>query len=215
MSHVLNSNDPRVVRTRQLILDAFVALLNKRDFNDITVSDITKQATVNRATFYAHFADKYALLDTLLSDTFMEYVQNRVDTNSKFSHDMLKNVIMALCDYHANSSSQIARHYESAAPVVEANIKLQIEQFVTRSLGQSYPAPDPTSHMVITMVSWAIYGITYRWNCQGQKESPEELADRALPIMLTEGATMLELSRQVVDSDDEYRAACDRIPVQL
>ncbi len=59
----VNPNDPRVVRTRQLIIDAFVDLLGKKDFYSITVSDISKQATINRATFYAHFTDKFALID--------------------------------------------------------------------------------------------------------------------------------------------------------
>lgn len=33
--------DPRVIRTRQLILDAFIRQLNSKDFNSITISDIT------------------------------------------------------------------------------------------------------------------------------------------------------------------------------
>lgn len=76
MSGVLspNSNDPRVIRTRQLILDAFLNQLNLKNFNSITIQNITEQATINRATFYAHFQDKYALLESLLSDAFMEYV---------------------------------------------------------------------------------------------------------------------------------------------
>lgn len=65
-----NPNDPRVIRTRRLILDAFVDQLNKKDFYTITINDITQKATINRATFYAHFQDKYALLETLLSDAF-------------------------------------------------------------------------------------------------------------------------------------------------
>ncbi|GAB6927895.1 hypothetical protein JCM10914A_18780 [Paenibacillus sp. JCM 10914] len=191
LTRAFNSADPRVVRTRQLILDAFIFLLNKRDFKDITVSDIAKKATVNRATFYKHFTDKYALLETLLSDTFMEYIHNRIQGDYVFSDKTLKCVVLALCDYHANSSSQIARHYESAAPVVEAKIKLMLEQILSKLLCQDHPVQDPTNHLVITMISWAFYGITYRWNSQGRRESPVELADRAIPIIFSEGAQMM------------------------
>jgi AcrR family transcriptional regulator len=51
--------DPRVRRTRQLLQDALLALLAEKRFEAITVQDITERATLNHATFYAHFADKW------------------------------------------------------------------------------------------------------------------------------------------------------------
>ncbi len=55
--------DPRVKRTRGLILQSFESLLAEKNFENISVQDVTDKAQVNRATFYAHFQDKYALLD--------------------------------------------------------------------------------------------------------------------------------------------------------
>ena len=53
--------DPRVKRTRSLILQAFDALLAEKGFEAISVQDVTDKAEINRATFYKHFGDKYAL----------------------------------------------------------------------------------------------------------------------------------------------------------
>jgi AcrR family transcriptional regulator len=62
MTTPTNENDPRVKRTRQLLLQAFISLLEERHtIHSIRVADITERATINRATFYAHFEDKYAL----------------------------------------------------------------------------------------------------------------------------------------------------------
>jgi AcrR family transcriptional regulator len=36
--------------------------LKKKDFEDISVQEITDDATLNRATFYLHYPDKSALL---------------------------------------------------------------------------------------------------------------------------------------------------------
>ncbi|PIH56984.1 TetR/AcrR family transcriptional regulator [Paenibacillus sp. LK1] len=77
-----NPNDPRVIRTRQLIQDAFFYHLNKKDFSAITVQDITQKATINRATFYAHFADKYELLESVLSYAFQEYVLKQINVGA-------------------------------------------------------------------------------------------------------------------------------------
>ena len=48
--------------TRSLIAEAFVILLGRRGYDGIRVSDITRKAGVGRATFYAHFDSKDALL---------------------------------------------------------------------------------------------------------------------------------------------------------
>jgi AcrR family transcriptional regulator len=59
---VSEATDPRTEKTRALISGAFVALLRRRSYVRIRVSDITRKAGVGRATFYAHFESKDALL---------------------------------------------------------------------------------------------------------------------------------------------------------
>src|ERR1700728_2063485 len=60
--------DPRVTRTRKLIRDSLTSLLAEKSFESISVQDIAERATINRATFYAHFTDKFALLDALVRE---------------------------------------------------------------------------------------------------------------------------------------------------
>src|ERR1700682_4751024 len=64
--------DPRVKRTRQLIQQAFMELFAEKGLASISIQDITDHATVNRATFYAHFPDKYALLDSIVRELFQQ-----------------------------------------------------------------------------------------------------------------------------------------------
>lgn len=58
--------DPRVGKTRASIAAAFAGLLVRRPYDRIRASDITRKAAVGRATFYAHFATKDALLQAEL-----------------------------------------------------------------------------------------------------------------------------------------------------
>jgi AcrR family transcriptional regulator len=55
------------VRTRAQIDSAFVTLLHRRSYDNMRVSDITKEARVGRATFYAHFTSKDDLLRSQLN----------------------------------------------------------------------------------------------------------------------------------------------------
>src|SRR5262249_28089592 len=81
----MNDADPRVKRTRKLLEDSFVALLGEKGFHAISVQDIAERATVNRATFYAHFEDKYALMDQMIRDAFREALGQRVAADASFT----------------------------------------------------------------------------------------------------------------------------------
>src|SRR3981081_2396912 len=91
--------DPRVRRTRQLLHESLRKLLEQKRFDDITVQDITDAATLNRATFYAHYPDKFALLGELIRVSFLQLLEQRNvqfdGTCSTAFHPM----ILALCDY--------------------------------------------------------------------------------------------------------------------
>ncbi|MEK5236192.1 TetR/AcrR family transcriptional regulator [Paenibacillus sp. FSL L8-0470] len=64
--------DLRVLKTRRLIRDALVTLIEKKGFKNITVNDIAEQAMINRSTFYHHYTDKYELLDQMVNELIAE-----------------------------------------------------------------------------------------------------------------------------------------------
>ncbi|MBD7936250.1 MULTISPECIES: TetR/AcrR family transcriptional regulator [Cytobacillus] len=64
--------DPRVVRTKRMLTDALIALIEEQGFEKVTVQAITKKAMLNRATFYLHFTDKYDLLEQSTDDMIVE-----------------------------------------------------------------------------------------------------------------------------------------------
>jgi len=60
--------DPRIIRTRQLIKDAFIDLLQEMDLNKITVNRIAERATVNRVTFYLHYRDIQDMMENMAKE---------------------------------------------------------------------------------------------------------------------------------------------------
>lgn len=57
--------DARVRYTRRVIQEALLTLLEQKPLNKITVTELCALAQINRATFYAHYADCYAVLNAL------------------------------------------------------------------------------------------------------------------------------------------------------
>lgn len=67
--------DLRIIRTLKLIKEAFLALVEEKGFDAITIQDIANEAIINRATFYLHYYDKQDLLDKLNEEVFEQLSQ--------------------------------------------------------------------------------------------------------------------------------------------
>lgn len=63
-----NINDRRVQKTRKLLQDALVGLIEEKGYESITVQEILDRANVGRSTFYAHFQYKDELLLSCFDD---------------------------------------------------------------------------------------------------------------------------------------------------
>jgi len=62
--------DPRIRKTRAAIRDAFIELMQKKEYDAITVTDISECAQINRKTFYAHYETKEQLFTQMLEEMF-------------------------------------------------------------------------------------------------------------------------------------------------
>ena len=54
--------DRRVQRTRQLLNDALISLIVEKDYDSMTMQNISERANMGRLTFYAHYQDKEHLM---------------------------------------------------------------------------------------------------------------------------------------------------------
>src|SRR5882757_7069210 len=90
--------DPRIRRTRQLLQSALQTLMQTKSFDEISVQDITELATVNRATFYDHYTDKFALLDAMVAGGFHRLLHERNVTFDGTCSAALGALVLAACD---------------------------------------------------------------------------------------------------------------------
>src|SRR5262245_17498092 len=70
--------DRRIQRTRQVLQQAFMDVVQDKGFAATSIQDITQRANVNRGTFYLHFADKYMLTDAVIREQFHQHLAGRL-----------------------------------------------------------------------------------------------------------------------------------------
>ena len=115
--------DPRILRSRQMLMEALARLLDHKEFADISVQEIADEATLNRATFYLHYADKNALLQAMTAARFRDLIARR---GLSFTNcdGALRAIALGVCDYLAETTgcpSQLTKMplEGSIIPVVE------------------------------------------------------------------------------------------------
>ena len=78
--------DLRIQRTKSSIKEAFLSLRSKKPIEKITVTELTKQANINKATFYLHYSDIYALSDEIENGVIDEILMD-LQVQDRFFED--------------------------------------------------------------------------------------------------------------------------------
>lgn len=192
----MNETDPRVKRTRKLLQDAFMALLTEKRFHAISVQDITERATLNRATFYAHFEDKYALMDYIVGELFREALQRRLASAVPFTLSNLHLLVVTVCEFLAQFNGHCAPADRDLDPRIEAKVQQDLHAFLLRWLSETAPIEAlTTSHQAnreaaALMMSWAIFGTGIEWSRSERTGSVDEWAHQIV-IVLVEGISQV------------------------
>jgi AcrR family transcriptional regulator len=124
----VKSVDPRVKRTRQLLQQALLEVSREKSFASITVQDIAERATVNRATFYAHFEDKYELLDSIMRERFQREVTSKLSCGSKWGLSSLRALIEAVFDFLGEVHCQCQPSNRQFEPMFERAVQQELDK---------------------------------------------------------------------------------------
>jgi AcrR family transcriptional regulator len=182
--------DPRIRRTRQLLQGALRTLMQTRSFEEISVQDITDAATVNRATFYDHYADKFALLDALVAGGFHQLLHTREVQFDGTCPAAASAIIEATCDYLAQIRAEhpdcggTSSNKNSFEPLIDAAITSAIRRVLTGPPGRPVVEVSPLSGMAATAAAWAIYGAARQWSLTPKRASVAEVVPQILAFVL-------------------------------
>jgi AcrR family transcriptional regulator len=180
----MNEADPRVKRTRKLLQEALVSLLAEKSFPAISVQDIAERATLNRATFYAHFEDKFALMDYLVRETFREEVEKRVGSSATFTVSKLPLLVMTVCEFIGAFHGHCAPPTSNLNPPIEAKVQDELYTYILDWLQHDHWADMPPES-VASIMSWAIFGAGMQWS-RGERTIPaKDLARQVVTVLLT------------------------------
>jgi AcrR family transcriptional regulator len=188
MPGAVNRNDPRVQRTRQLLLQAFMALLEERhNIHSISVQEITTLATVNRATFYAHFEDKYAFLESWMREKFHRALLSQLPASSTLQINTLRLLILAVFDFLARFRGQLKPADRQFEPLFEIALQQELYEILflwLKGKSSEIHIGEEAVETTAQVISWAIFGPATQWSRGNRTISAEEMTHRVLSIVM-------------------------------
>ena len=152
------------------------------NFDQVTVLDIAERAGVNRATFYAHFEDKYALLDDFVAQAFQSKLAGYLppDHSGVVGVHVLVRVTCELLDEMLGTCppSTQAQHGGLMMRQLQHNIKAAVRA----DLGQTESNPR-RDELAVTFRSWAVFGAAFDWMQSPRRVPAETLADEVAALL--------------------------------
>jgi AcrR family transcriptional regulator len=176
--------DPRTRRTRVLLQEALGKLMSQKSFDEISVQDITDLATVNRATFYDHYTDKFALLEAMVAGGFHKLLAERQVSYHAGCPEALGAIILATCDFlvQAHSTGDCA-HQTAFEPLMDAAIVKAIRRLLLLGMERTESTPS-NPEMVAAAVSAAICAAVKQWLASPDRPPAEMLVGQLQPLIM-------------------------------
>jgi AcrR family transcriptional regulator len=178
--------DPRIRRTRQLLQGALRALLLTRSFEEISVQEIAEAATVNRATFYDHYTDKFALLDALIAGGFHNLLHERNIAYDPGCPAAANAIILAACDYQVlmHQGNGACKGQSPFEPLIDAAIIGAIRRVLSRDMEKFGATPSLLKEMIVSATSSTIHAAAKAWFHSPDRPSVDEIVPQILALVL-------------------------------
>jgi AcrR family transcriptional regulator len=168
----LETTDPRILRSRRMLMEALVRLLTQKEFDDISIQEIADEATLNRATFYLHYTDKNALLQAMTAARFRDLIARR-GLSFTDCDGALRAIALGVCDYLAETKGCPTRLVRMP---LEGSIIPIVEGMFLEGAAHHALAPGVDETLLATTAAWAIFGAARRWFQTPDRIPAEEMS---------------------------------------
>ncbi len=160
-------NNKRKRESVEKIEKTFITLLQTKEINEISISDICKNAGLNRSTFYANYFDIYDLADKLrdkLENDFSSNFQNNyTEENENFGAVKMFR--------HMKENQLFYKTYFKLGYDNQNRILIYDEVRAEKDFGNK------NLEYHIEFFKSGLNAIIKKWLAAGCKESPEEMAN--------------------------------------
>ena len=173
-----NTDDRRAKRSRRLLKEGLLSLMQEKKFKDISARDITESADLNRGTFYLHYPDTQALLDSI-EDDIMNEAQQLVDLHLSDLNagTSLEPVLLPILDYieEKHKIIQLLLRNSNASSFLNKLYDLIYKNSLEYAKDRFGITDEAKLNYFLSYASFGIMGMVKEWAGQGMTLPKEKL----------------------------------------
>lgn len=157
--------------TKRAIAEGIKELTKKKNFDKITVSDITEACGLNRQTFYYHFQDKYELVNWIFYTEIISIVSDELTYENSIDKVLQLLTKMKSEDYFYTNT-------------LKASVKSEFEEFLIKvvtelfcdiisRIAKNTTMGEEEIKFIAEFYAFGMTGTIISWALHGMKETPE------------------------------------------
>lgn len=173
----------RIILTKRLLQEGLLRLLETKDLEKITVTELCRESGINRATFYNHYSSPQDLLEDL--ETRLTSEMSQLISAPTDEEELIRQTEAVCAYYQANARSIIvlARcHADSDLAEVFRNLNQAIHHQLPMPNRISSMDED-SQHLVATFLYTGCYHLIREWLIRDIQKTPREIAELLLSII--------------------------------
>ncbi|MCM3126962.1 MULTISPECIES: TetR/AcrR family transcriptional regulator [unclassified Paenibacillus] len=182
-----DSIDRRIIKSKQALKDALIQLMKRKEFKEISITDLVQVANLNRGTFYKHFQYKEDILDEILDDVIQDLIESYRDPYLHVEVLEVRNMTSAAVKVF----DHVYKFADFYVLIVKSD-KLSgfqnricnvLKNLALESIAEQRPHAKINPDIHASYIAYSIFGIIIEWINGGLSFSPEYMSEQLLEIV--------------------------------
>jgi len=167
----MKKEHPQKAKSKQWIVNSLLELMAEKDYQSITIKELTQKADLDRKTFYRHFSTKEEVLYIPLNEICQCYLKSLRELTVLSSYTVTE-AFFILCIEHMTFFDLLLNNnlYSLLLDLFEQYLSELNEIFADTTIYRYKNTYE------LTYQAGGFWNITKQWISAGAKESPQKMA---------------------------------------
>ncbi|MBM7609763.1 AcrR family transcriptional regulator [Lysinibacillus composti] len=185
----MKNNSPQVLRTKNFLKKAFIEMVHKKGFSNVTVTDIVETAQYNRTTFYVYYQNIYELVEELMDEMFeaiQYYSMSKYQSDSRVKvNELTTNSFELLYYIYDHRDYFKLMLVENTLPSIHQQLPEAIFNLLKKKFDIHYGVSLVDDHSQKRYMAYGTAGLITDWIAKDFDVTPGEMTERLIRILNT------------------------------
>lgn len=178
------TENPIAVQSKKWLMESLIELMNKKSFQEITISEVAAHADLGRRTFYRNFSSKEDVLEAYMKALIERFIEH-LSTYEMLTPDICLYEIFNLCNDNKTFLTGLHKSKMLGFLLDEWNVSLPILHQMMLHKIPNFPNQNDATALAYTLAfnTGGVWNVLVKWIGSGMRETPEEVTNIVMNLV--------------------------------